>query len=301
MSAEAVSVIMPTIASEERAAGLVRAVESVVSQRAVAAIPLVIVNGGAAVPELVAHLRRRRDIRLAVLDEASLPRALRVGRSMVDTAHFAVLDDDDELLPDALAFRLEILADTACDAVVTNGFIEEGGRRQLSASDFHAVEADPLRALLGRQWLLPCAGLFQTSAVPDAIVAQIPAYREWTYLALCLASGAKMRFAARPTFVYRADTPRSLSKSREYCLGGPAAIARMLELDLPSDVRRALLVRLGAEMHSASELELQDGNHGAAWRWHVRSLAQPLGWRYLAYSRHLLAPRRFQTGPGRPG
>jgi glycosyltransferase involved in cell wall biosynthesis len=300
MSANAVSVIMPTLASEGRAAGLVRAIESVVRQRGVAAIPVVVVNGDAATPEIMAHLQERRDIRLAVLDEASLPGALQMGRSMVGTAHFAVLDDDDELLPDALAFRLDILADAAGDAVVTNGFIEEAGRRQLSASDFQIVEIDPLRALLVRQWLLPCAGLFRTEAVPDAIFARIPAYREWTYLALCLAASGKIRFAARPTFVYRADTPGSLSKSREYCLGGPAAIARMLELDLPSDVRRALLVRLGADMHSASERERQEGNHRAAWRWHVRSLAQPLGWRYLTYTRHLLAPWRSRNGGDRP-
>lgn len=283
-----VSIIMPTMARRERAASLARAIHTVVSQEGAHGIPLVVVNGDAA-PEVLEPLRRRADIRLVVRDEANLPQALRAGRALVDTPYFAVLDDDDELLPGALRTRLDALAQApGADVVVTNGFLAGAGRRVLNVDDFQRICADPLRMLLERHWLPPCAGLFRTRAVTLDFFEEIPRYREWTYLALRLALALRICFAEQPTFVYRTDTPDSLSKSRAYCLAGPAAIRRMLELQLPDDVRATLRVRLAGDLHSASTRELDDGNFRAAWRWHLKSLAEPSGWRYLPYARNLL-------------
>jgi hypothetical protein len=281
-----VSVIMPTMASRERGPGLVRAIDSVVSQCGVRALPLVVVNGAAGASEVLGHLRGRRDIRLVTLDEASLPRALHAGRAMVDSPYFAVLDDDDELLPNALQTRLEALHDA--DLVVSSGFLEGFGRRELNIVDFRAIEADPLRMLLVRHWLPPCAGLFRTGTVTARFFEAIPRYREWTYLALQFALRLRIRFASRATFIYRTDTPASLSKSRAYSLAGPSATARMLELELPADVRAALRARLADDLHSLAARELLDGNHGSAWACHLRCLTQPSGWRHLPFARHLL-------------
>lgn len=294
-----VSVIMPTIACRERAKGLVRAIDTVVAQDGVRATPLVVVNGPAAAPEVLAYLRGRPDIRLATLDEASLPRALHAGRAMVDTPSFMVLDDDDELLPGALQTRLEALHETGADVLVTSGFLEGFGRRELNIADFRTIAADPLRTLLVRHWLPPCAGFFRTSTVTTELFEAIPHYREWTYLALQFALRLKIRFASQATFVYRTNTPDSLSKSRAYSLAGPPAIARMLELDLPADVRAALRVRLAGDLHSASSRELDDGNYRAAWAWHLRCLAQPSGWRHLPFARHLLVGSLSRLGAGR--
>jgi hypothetical protein len=284
-----VSIVMPTLASRERAASLLRAIDTVVSQKGVRGIPLVVVNGTTGAPEVLEHLRRRTDIRLVTRDEASLPGALRAGRALVDTPHFAVLDDDDELLPGALHARLEVLERTpGADLVVTSGFLAGFGRRELNIVDFRAIEADPLRMLLVQHWLPPCAGLFRASSITPEFFEAIPKYREWTYLALRFALARRIAFAACPTFVYCTDTVASLSKSRAYCLAGPPAIARMLELPLPADVRAALRIRMGEDMHSVSSRELEDGNYGSAWRWHGRSLAQPSGWRYALYGRTLL-------------
>jgi hypothetical protein len=290
-----VSIIMPTIACPARAASLVRAIDSVVSQQGARGIPLLVVNGGAAAPEVLQHLRQRTDVRLIIREEASLPGALHAGRARVDTPYFAVLDDDDELLPDALRIRLEALDEASgADVVVTNGYLEGWGRRQLNIGDFRRIQTEPLSMLLVQNWLPPCAGLFRTSAVSTEFFEAIPTYREWTYLGLRLALALEITFLARPTFVYRTDTPDSLSKSRAYCLAGPPAIARMLELDLPEAVRAALRVRLADDLHSASSRELADGNYGAAWRWHLRSLTQPSGWRYLPYTRKVLVGSLFR-------
>jgi len=284
-----VSIIMPTMATRERGDSLVRAIESVVSQRAARGVPLVVVNGRVGAPDLLEHVRRRSDIRLVILEEANLPRALQAGRQHVETPYFGVLDDDDELLPDALQIRLGALeAAAAADVVVTNGYLAGRGRAELNIPDFAEVQADPLRRLLRQHWLPPCAGLFRTAAVTPALFDGIPRYREWTYLALRMALGLRICFTAQPTFVYRTDTPGSLSKSRPYCLAGPSAIGRMLELDLPADVRAVLRIRLAGDLHSAAVCELDDGHYGAAWVWHLKSLVQPSGWRYLPFARNLL-------------
>jgi Glycosyltransferase like family 2 len=284
-----VSIIIPTLASHERAGSLLRAIDTVVSQQGARGIPLVVVNGDQWAPEVLAHLRRRADIRLTIRADASLPRALHAGRALVDTPHFAVLDDDDELLPGALRIRLDALAAApAADVVVTNGFLAERDRRELNIRDFDRIRVEPVRMLLVQHWLPPCAGLFRSRTVTAELFEDIPEYREWTYLAMRLALGRRITFADRPTFVHRTDTPGSLSKSRAYCLAGPAAIARMLALALPPDVRAALRVRLADDLHSASAWELDDGNYRAAWWWHFRSLAQPSGWRYLPYAWRLL-------------
>jgi glycosyltransferase involved in cell wall biosynthesis len=295
---------MPTLALLERASSLVRAIDSVVSQRGTQGVPLVIVNGPFATAEVRGHLARRRDIRVVTIEEAGLPLALKTGRATVDTSYFAVLDDDDELLPGALVTRLQALDKALeADVVVTNGYLQGFNRRDLNIEDFGQIQADPLRTLLRQNWLPPCAGLFRTHAVTLDFFEQIPEYREWTYLGLRLALERRIHFVSRPTFIYRTDTPGSLSKSKAYCLAGSRGMARMLELKLPRDVRTMVRAHLTAELHSASEWERRDGNHLAAWRWHLRCLARLRGWRHLTYTRHLLigSARRLVTTAGWPG
>ena len=279
---------MPTLARAERACSLFRAIDSVTTQEEVRGIPLVVVNGHFAPAEVRESIARRRDIRVITLEAAGLPLALKTGRAAVDTPYFAVLDDDDELLPRALVTRLQALDDTAADVVVTNGYRQGFGRRDLDLEDFSPIRADPLRTIVQRNWLRPCAGLFRTRSVPLDLFARIPEYREWTYLGLRLALDCKIHFVSEATYVYRTDTPGSLSGSKAYCLAGPRAMARMLELDLPPDVRSVLHAHLTAALHSASDWERHDGNYLAAWRWHLRCLSRPGGWRYLTYTRHLL-------------
>lgn len=284
-----VSVIIPTLACRERATSLMRAIDSVTHQQHARGIPRVVVNGQAGAPDLLAHLRRRTDIRLTQLEDADLPRALQAGRALVDTPFFGVLDDDDKLLPSALRTRLDAFAARPdADVVVTGGFLESAGRREIEIADLDRIAADPLRMLFVQHWLRPCAGCFRTSAVTTEFFASVPRYREWTYLALRCALALRIHFVSQPTFVYRTDTPGSLSKSLAYSLAGPEAIGRMLELDLPPDVRTTLRVRLAGDLHSAAECQLQARHYAAAWRLHLRSLAQPSGWRFLPYARHLV-------------
>jgi hypothetical protein len=223
------------------------------------------------------------------LPEGSLPAALRVGHALVDTPCFTVLDDDDELLPDALYLRVGALSeDKRAGAIVTNGFVEIGGSRTLNIDDFSGFETNPLAAFVRRHWLPPCAGLFRTEVVGPAFFERIPAYLEWTYLAVRIALHCRIRFVARPTFVYHADTPGSLSKSRSYILAQPAGLMRVLELDLPADIRAHFETALTKAHHEISVMELGEGRRREAWRWHVRSLVGRRGWQHALYTRRLI-------------
>ncbi len=290
---EPISVIMPTAARPERAASLLRAINTVVSQQGVHGLPVVVVNGTSQSKALLAHLSGRRDIRLVRFEEPSLPRALQVGRATVDTRFFAVLDDDDELLPGGLAARLRGIQNTpATDVVVTNGYFRGGDGEALNISDFGVIQADPLRALIRVNWLTPCAALFRTETVTSEFFEDIPRYLEWTHMAMHLALRRRILFIDRPTFVYQTDTPNSLSKTREYILGQPQAIQQLLRLKLPADVESLLKARLAGALHAASEQALCEGAHLKAWLWHIRCLARIEGWRYLLYTRHLVVPVR---------
>ena len=285
-----VSIIMPTEARAERAESLRRALQSVISQEGVRCVPILVVNGAAAHPPLLRELARSRAVRLVRLEMPDLPAALRAGRDQVGTPYFAELDDDDELLPGALAARVEAMqARPDVDVVVTRGFVDQQGRRAPNIADLESLQPDPLRALLDHNWLTPCAGLFRSATIGPQYFAEIPAYLEWTYVGLRVALDRRILFTNRLTWVYRADTARSLSKSRSYVLQQPVALERLLALPLPADVRRRLERRRRMTLHAAAQLELQSGNPGAAWRWHLRSLAGAGGWRHALYTRRLLS------------
>jgi hypothetical protein len=255
----------------------------------VRAIPIVVVNGPAAEDALIADLTRAGDVQIVRLEAVGLPAALRAGRGRVQSPYFAELDDDDELLPGALATRVEAMeAHPDVDVVVTRGYVDRQGRRELNVRDIEGLQADPLRCLLDYNWLAPCAGLFRTATIGMEYFSDVPAYLEWTYLALRLALERRILFVNRPTWVYRADTPRSLSKAAASFYQQSASLDRLLALSLPRDVRRRFQFRRGAALHTVADLELRAGRPRAAWRWHLRSLAATGGWRYALYTRRLI-------------
>src|SRR5262249_39220407 len=88
------------------------------------------------------------------------------------------------------------------------------------------------------------------------------------------------------------ESPVSLSKSEAYRLAVPEVLKKITTLDLPEDVHRALLHRVGRAYHNVSSYFLQQGRIGDAWAAHWRSLAWPGGLRYLGYTLRLLSLRR---------
>jgi len=282
---EAVSVIMPTRARPERAALFRRAVESVLTQENVRVVPLVVINGPERDPELTDELRADPRLRVAILDDADLPAALLAGRKMVDTGWFAELDDDDILLPGALDIRLQALqGQPEFDAVVTNGFKRTAGGDTLNIDDVSSVQRDPLRSLIRASWLLPGSWLCRTDRVGAEFFEGLPKFLECTYFSVRLALGCRIRFLDRPTVVYNADTPNSESGSREYQLSHVGALRRLLDLDLPPDVRVEFRTRIRRTCQENALMYLQEGRLHEAWRWHLQSFRESGGGRSIRHT-----------------
>ncbi len=294
---EPVTVIMPTLAKAERANPLRAALASVLSQRGVRPVPLIVVNGTERDTSLVRKLERTPGVRLIRREEAHLGDAIHAGRTAVDTRWFAELDDDDLLLPGALSLRLQCLVDSpSAGAVVSNGWTQRGHVRQPAIASVAEVAVDPMAALANGTWLLPGAALFRTDAVGGELFRQLPRYLEWTCLALRLARGPGIEFLDEMTFVHHEARPDGLWESPECVLGRPRAIRELLMEDIPVPLRKVFLRRLSAACNSAAIVERDRRRWVRAWHWHLRCLAGG-GWRYLTYTRKLLPGyRAWRTG-----
>jgi glycosyltransferase involved in cell wall biosynthesis len=292
MSLPEVEVIVPTEARLGRAALLRGALRSILEQEGVQARPIVVVNGDGVDPGLRAELEADPRLRVRVVAEAHLPGALRIGREMVRSPWFAALDDDDLLLPGALAARLGVLcARPEVDVVVSNGYRQDPSGNVLQVPDAALVQRDPLRAMLTSNWLLPGSWLCRSDQVGPELFDAMPKYLECTYLGLRFASGYRMFFLELPTVIWRTATPDSMSKSRSFALGQAPALRRLLELELPGEIRADLKRHLTGALHAEAELRLREGARRDAWRQHLRSLCGRGGWRYLGFTTALLRGR----------
>ena len=265
---------------------LARAVESVVSQGQVSAFALLVVNGGC---DDVSELESMRAVRVLRLAEPSLPKAILAGRTAVKTPFFSILDDDDYLLPGALAARIAMFERyPAIDAVVTNGFVCRHGSKRPFFDDMDRVNRDPLGEFARDNWLSPGSALFRSQAVPAALFRDIPRYLEWTYIGTRLVMRNKLRFTNAMTFVHNEDTPGSISGSVAYIRGQPAALRRILEMDLPEALRIRFEHHMAMALHDNVLLDMREGNRRGAWFSHAKCLIHRGGWRYLPFTRKLL-------------
>ena len=293
MSLARASIIVCTMATERRAPLLRRALASIVDGQDGLARPIVVVNGTRVDRDLRAELAARSDLTFLYRAEQGLAGALRAGRALVDTPFFATLDDDDELLTGAIAARLEpLLEDPAIDLVVTNGYLDEGGKETLQYPELARFAEDPVRNVLALDdcWLQSVNAMYRSSRVTGADMRDMPDFLEWTWLALKLAPSRNICFLDRPTYRLNRREGDSLSLSTRYMHGVPDAIRAILKLDLPPEVRRILRRRLSSALHNSSEVARKAGEPGRAWRNHLASLLVGDGWRWLSYSRRLLRP-----------
>lgn len=284
-------IIVPTLASEDRASQLRRAIESITSQGARA---LVVVNGARFDTALVAELGQREDIRLLCIPEPGLPNAIHVGRCSVECDYFGILDDDDYLLPGCIVVRESYLdSHPEIDVVITNGLREEWGDEPRMYKDrgvLQRIVDDPLGSLLQRNWLTPCGALYRASTIGEDVFFDLSKYAEWTDMAYRLIDDYHYSFLLDETFV-QADSPGSLSKQ-----AGQASYLLKLHEGFSGKVqtarqRRLLRRRLSDLHHAMVEYEMGVGNRSSAFSHHLKSmLIAPLTGipRYLLFTRKLI-------------
>ena len=282
-----ITVIIPTTCNSARRESLTRAIAGVLSQEGVAVELVVVVNGTRYDPALLSTLRADPRFRVVYQEEGNLPAALRLGRSHVTGEFFSFLDDDDEYLPDALRMRAaHLLADPELDVVATNG-LRDAPADARYIDDTCGINDDPFAAMIRRNWLASCGGLYRSSAIHLDYFDGKTKHFEWTLLAFrILLAKHKTLFVNVPTYrVY--DSPGSLSKSLEYQRAAVGFLEYLLSMQPPPRIHRALRRKLTIAHHDLSSQFLQAKDRGNAWRYHFKCLTGPGAWHYLAYTRRL--------------
>ncbi|MBC7820654.1 MAG: oligosaccharide flippase family protein, partial [Planctomycetaceae bacterium] len=238
------TVIIGTMAAENRQSSLLRAIDSIVASTRKQVEVVVVVNGNRAHAPLLALLRERAGVRVLLQAEGSLPKAMHRGRVAVRTPYFAFLDDDDEYLIGGLDVRLEALqARPDASLVTSNGYKRRHGREALMLRNLSNVAADPLGAFLLENWLPSCGALYRTSRVSAEYFADIQKYFEWTQLAFRLVSnGHVVAVVDEPTFRIH-ESEVSESKSTEYLEAHPAILEDLLRLVTREDLAQTLSFR----------------------------------------------------------
>lgn len=285
-----------------RRALIERAIASVQNQAGVETRTRLIVNGAEADRDLVADLRGNPSLEVIHVPNRGIPDALRAGQAMATTPYLAALDDDDELLPGALAARIAHLeTHSDLDAVVSNGIVRSASGDRLRRERFAEIAADPLRAMIRGNWLLPGSWLCRNDRIGAWLLEGMPKYLECTWIGLRLATGAKVGFLEQPTVIWYDETPGGTHRSLEYTLGQVDAIRQLMTLPLPPDVMAYLEANITSACHeSAERLLFADHAWGAAWRWHLRSLRGAGGLRYLPFTRKFIWPSLWTTRGDRP-
>jgi glycosyltransferase involved in cell wall biosynthesis len=287
----AVSVIIPTTCERKRWNFLQSAIQSVLSQRGVAIELIVVVNGNRFDSEMVQELRAMNAVRVLTRTEGHVSRARHFGLEASSGEFFAFLDDDDELLPDALKARVEYLvAVPAADVVVTNGLVRAAGETpHVRADVVSEIHADPWRSFLVHNWFSSPAALFRRVAIGPEIFDLSYVYFEWTYLFFRLLV-LKRRVEFLDVLTYRKveDNPDSVSKSLPYHLAQPLVIRDMLRMQIPPFVRRNLRKRYVVALNACAVLLLANRDFRGTIRYHAKCILGG-GWRYLPFTRRIVA------------
>jgi len=286
-----ITVIIATTAEKKRESQLYRAIESVLSQTNCCFELLLIINGERFDGELKQRLEKDSRFICSYKKEGSYPKAAIYARSIIKTPYFCFLDDDDELLNNSLALKLEefkLFPDT--DVVVGNGFKNMYQRNTLECHpNILCYQDNPLEQLLepNGNWLASCAALFKTQSIGQVYFDDYSDYSEWTYLAFKLALNTKIRFIKK--YCHRINMQNdSLSHTKDYLLGIYSLQYKILELPLPEYVRKKVLYRIMDIEHSISEYFLVKRDIKKAWFYHLKSISTIEGFlKYFLFTRKL--------------
>lgn len=283
-----ITVIIPTTGRKQRANSLLRAIDCILNQKSISAVPLLILNGKTYDRELFGKLKTNKDIRFKYIERGSLPNAIYEGRELVDTEFFSFLDDDDIYTMDSLSKKIsEFNSDNSLDVVVGNGYkIKSDGIYKVLKYN-QRLNNQPLIELTKYNWLASCAALFKTNSVGIDFFDRDFNYYEWTYVAYKLCLSKKIKFIDDITYIVN-STDASRSKSEEYVLAQPLLYLRLTQLSLPNEFRKIIMNNEIKCFHNISNYYLNANMKTKAWKWHFKSLMSFYGFKYWTYTRKLL-------------
>jgi glycosyltransferase involved in cell wall biosynthesis len=288
----AITVLIASSCEAKREGAIWRAVESVLAQDGVLVDLKIVVNGTRFDKQLFERLESHPRVDVSYLEEGSYPAAVFHARTLVDTEFFAYLDDDDEFLPGALLTRVQpLLEDPGIDFVATNGYVNSGAGDVIAYRPSADMERDPLRELLRANWMQNCGNLFRTSSVTLEYFDRTTKYYEWTLLAFKMSMKLRSRFIDLPTY-RKHELPESLYKSPDVIEGSIVVLDMLSAMNTSPSLRGTLRKLRCSAFHATSDFHRVSGNWAKAWKFHLRSLSHPSGWRHIPFTRKLLLPVR---------
>ncbi len=286
-----VSVIIPTMCSSVRCKLLERAIDSIFLNEGLDIQVIVVINGDKYDKDLFDRLSN--DDRLLILKQniANVSMARLFGLSHSNARYFCFLDDDDELLPNGLRFRVDYLeSHLDVDVLVTNGLIHrfDSVLPYLDEEKYKNKDINIELALTEINWFSSPASIFRASSVATDLFKSDLKYFEWTYLLLLLVVNNKsVKYVHHQTYKKNEDNNDSVSKTIEYKLASPQFLLSVKTLKLPATIKKILAKKYVASLHELSEIYLREGRLKDAWLFHLKCLKNG-GWVYIPYTRYLL-------------
>jgi hypothetical protein len=284
-----VDVLIVTLCKAERVAAIRRVVATTLAQTGVKARLFIVVNGRRFDPDLLQWLINEPGVTVCYQETPSIFLARRCAREHVTAPFFGFLDDDDYLLEGGLRARIdELVTEPTADAVVTDGYLWDGSQNTAMLDDIDGIRHDPLQSLMTRNWLATASATFRTDRVPPDFFDTTLRSIDMTYLAFRMALERKVTFLRTPTY-RKSYSPDSISLSDEWVLPTLATLEKMRQFPMPAEVRRSLERKCTRTAHEIADVHRRRGELSSAWRFHLRSLADPWGvLHYLAYTRRLV-------------
>lgn len=280
-----VTVIIPTLAESDRRKSLLKALDNVTHQAGIDAVPLVVINGDRFDPGLRKEIENMKGVETIYCSDAHVANAQAFGVEHVSTPFFSFLDDDDLLTEDALSHRITFMT-PGIDVVVTNIYIEKNGIRSLLTPDITHFCKDPRNSIFELCWLNSANCLFRSETISAVVFHDRSPYMEWTALAIRLSKSKKIAFSNKATAIYF-DTSQSASKKRAYIEAQATLMGTLRRHQYPPETRRLIDHKRCAALNSLSQMASASGDTIDAWKYHIKCLLVPTGWRYLAYTRKL--------------
>jgi len=284
-----ITVIIPTLCNLERKDQLLWAIESIKNQGGVKTEIHIIVNGSVFDTKLYDELRSDYELSVFHITEASLPAAIRYGRSTVKTPYFSFLDDDDVYVANTLSKRLSpLLEDNELSFTVVNGEFCRSDSSYLLFENIDELGKDPFTSLMKNNWLASCGGVYRTKDIGLGFFDGKTKYFEWTYLAFLLCLERKKNIFIDIVGFKVHDTEGSISKTDEYVVNYQLFVEMLLQFEVPDNIRRLLNIKHVESLHNTSEYFMFKKENAKSWFYHLRCLMTLHGLRYVPFTRHLL-------------
>jgi glycosyltransferase involved in cell wall biosynthesis len=282
------TVVIASLCDDARGELLKRACDSVRAMASASDYSIIVVANGPRVSSTVLDwLATRADVRVIRLRSGSHPLARRVGAEVANSEFLAFLDDDDELMPNTLAPKLDHFRQhPEVDVLVTDGLRVDDSTVTTIFPPPESRHADLIETMMHAGWGAGAITL-RAQNIDLSVFHTEFRHMEWTLTTLELARRHRFAFLDVPTYRYYDNTPNSLSKCTEHSLAGPVVWRRLLKVYAGTAYEATVRRRYGTMCHDASWECARLGKMRDAWRLHAESLRSPGGLAFVSFSAKL--------------